>query len=250
MCGVAITLGRPTSGEFFGGSCAKVSSPAPATWPDFRASARAASSINSPRAQLTMRTPFFILAMAAASIIFSVAALSEVCSEMKSERREKFVERDEFDFDFSRGRGRDERIVGEHFHFERASAAGHFGADAAEADEAQRLAAQLGAGERGFFPFARMNRGVGLRHGTRQAEHQRERVFGDANGISAGRVHHQDAATRGGIHVHVIHADAGASDHAKLRGLFEERGRDFRRAANHQTIGVGDFARELPRLLA
>src|ERR1700733_6003391 len=42
-----------------------------------------------PRAQLISRAPFFICANAAAFIIFSVAALSAVCSEITSERFSK-----------------------------------------------------------------------------------------------------------------------------------------------------------------
>src|SRR6202167_4571196 len=87
MCGVAIRFGKPTSGEFFGGSVANVSTAAPASWPERSASARAASSINSPRAQLIRRAPFFIFAIAVASIIFSVEPLSDVCSETTSDWR-------------------------------------------------------------------------------------------------------------------------------------------------------------------
>src|ERR1700736_6457295 len=60
MCGVAIRLGSPISGEFFGGSWAKVSTAAPASWPERKPSANAASSISSPRAQLISRAPRFI----------------------------------------------------------------------------------------------------------------------------------------------------------------------------------------------
>ena len=45
-------------------------SAAPATWPDFSAARSAASSTSPPRAQLMMRTPFFILAIASASMMF------------------------------------------------------------------------------------------------------------------------------------------------------------------------------------
>ena len=94
--------------------------------PIFRASASAASSINSPRAQLIKRAPFFILAMAAALIIFSVEGLSEVCSETKSDCASKSIERDKLHFDFARSGGRNVRIVGEHFHFQGAGAARDF----------------------------------------------------------------------------------------------------------------------------
>src|SRR5580700_5109072 len=89
ICGVAIKFGNPINGEFFGGSVANVSTAAPDKCPERKASASAASSINSPRAQLISRAPFFICANAAAFIIFSVAALSAVCSEITSERFSK-----------------------------------------------------------------------------------------------------------------------------------------------------------------
>ncbi len=81
---MAITFGKPTSGEFFGGSSANTSTAAPANFPLFSASARAASSINSPRAVLITRAPFFIFWMVAALMRFCVAGLSAVCSETKS----------------------------------------------------------------------------------------------------------------------------------------------------------------------
>ena len=59
---------------------------APATWPDFNASAKAASSTRPPRAQLMIRTPFFVLAMASRDRIFLVASVSGVCTVMKSAR--------------------------------------------------------------------------------------------------------------------------------------------------------------------
>ena len=58
------------------------SSAAPATWPLFSAATSAASSTSSPRAQLMMRTPFFIVA--------SVLALMMPCGL----RRQAHVQRE------------------------------------------------------------------------------------------------------------------------------------------------------------
>ncbi len=82
MCGVAITLGSSSSGELLGGSSMKTSSAAAATWPEQRASHSALSSISSPRAQFTRRTPFFIFASDSALIMPCVCGVSPRCSEM------------------------------------------------------------------------------------------------------------------------------------------------------------------------
>ncbi len=52
----------------------------------FSAATRSASTMSPPRAQLMMRTPFFILAIAAASMMLRVLSVSGVCSVMKSAR--------------------------------------------------------------------------------------------------------------------------------------------------------------------
>ena len=82
--GVAMKFESPMSGEFFGGSSANTSTAAPASCPLFNAAARAASSINSPRAALITRAPFFIFEMVEELIRFCVAGLSAVCNETKS----------------------------------------------------------------------------------------------------------------------------------------------------------------------
>ena len=50
------------------------------------AAARSSSTTKPPRAQLTNRTPRFILAIAAASIMFLVASVKGVCKVTKSAR--------------------------------------------------------------------------------------------------------------------------------------------------------------------
>ena len=60
----------------------KTSSAAPATLPDSMASLSAAPSTSSPRAQLTMRTPVFILAKASRESMLRVSGVSAMCSAM------------------------------------------------------------------------------------------------------------------------------------------------------------------------
>ena len=59
-CGVTTTLSNSSSGLPIGGSFSKTSMAAPATLPDLSALTSADSLTMPPRAQLTMRTPFFI----------------------------------------------------------------------------------------------------------------------------------------------------------------------------------------------
>ena len=61
--------------------------------------------------------------------------------------------------------------------------------------------------------------GVGLRNVARHRQHQGQRVLGHRDGVAARRVHHQHAGGGGGVQIDVVHADAGAPDHAQLRRL-------------------------------
>jgi len=78
--------GVPNNGEAVAGSVSNTSSAAPATWPLSSPSFSAASSISPPRAQLTIRTPFFVLARFSRLRMFRVWSVSGVCRVMKSAR--------------------------------------------------------------------------------------------------------------------------------------------------------------------
>src|SRR5262245_49483228 len=85
-CGVHTTLGWPNSGLSVAGSSVNTSKAAPATWPESSAARNASSSTSPPRAQLMMRTPFFIAAIALPSMMPLVLSVSGVCSVTKSAR--------------------------------------------------------------------------------------------------------------------------------------------------------------------
>ncbi len=78
----------------------------------------------------------------------------------------------------------------DHAHFEGFGPPHHLAADAAQADNPQRFPAQLIAEELLLFPLAGPRGKAGLRHRTSHREHQSERVFGDGDGVAAGRIHH------------------------------------------------------------
>ena len=67
-----------------------------------------------------------------------------------------------------------------------------------------------------FSHLPRARGGVGLRNVARHGQHQRQRVLGHRDGVAAGRVHHQHAGRGGGVQIDVVHAHAGAADHAQL----------------------------------
>ncbi len=70
-------------------------------------------------------------------------------------------------------------------------------------------------------------------------------MLGDADGISAGRIHDQHALAGGGVEVDVVDAHAGASDHYQALGVLQQLSRHLRRAAHQQSIGVAYFHGDL-----
>src|SRR5262249_32099691 len=158
---------------------------APATCPESSACRSACSSTRPPRAQLMMRTPFFIVAMAAASTMFLVLSVSGVCSVMKSARLNN-LGRSTFSTPRSRARsaGRREGCGGAPFHARALPAVGPDRADIAAADHAQRLGGDLDTHEAVLFPLAGLRRSVSLRDLARQCEHQRDGVLGGGDRVA------------------------------------------------------------------
>ena len=132
---------------------------------------------------------------------------------------------------------REIRIVGDHTHAEGDGALGHFRADAAHAEHAERLALQFDTLKKFPVPLAADHRRVRLRHLARQRKQHGEGQFRRRHRVAAGCVHHNHAVLRAGFDVYVIHADAGATDDAQLLrrlddllghlglGTHDERGR-------------------------
>ena len=127
-----------------------------------------------------------------------------------------------------------------HVHAEGARPVGDFLADPAEPDDAERLAAQLRAGEPLLVPHPALHRGIGGADRARQRQHQRPGVLRDADAVRAGRIHDDDAAIGGGGDVDVVHAGSGAGDHPKPGRGGDQLRIDLRGAANDQRVGVGE----------
>ena len=110
--------------------------------------------------------------------------------------RAHLVQREQLDAEPRGDLGRDEGIVGDHAHAKRPGALRHFLADASQARDAERLAAQLGAEEPALLPALVFHGPIGGRHRSCERQHQRQGVFGDADAVGAGRIDHDNPAAR------------------------------------------------------
>ena len=108
--------------------------------------------------------------------------------------------------------GGDERVVGDEVHAEAAGAVGDELADAAEADDAERLVGELDALPAAALPAPGDERRVGLRDVARLGEEQRHRVLGGRHDVALRGVDDHHAAPGGGLDVDVVEADAGPAD--------------------------------------
>ena len=157
---------------------------------------------------------------------------------------EDLVDGDEGDVVLAGDDGGDEGVVAEDVHAEAGGAAGDFEADAAEADDAEGFAAQLGALQGFFLPLAGVHGGVGAGDEAGHGDHEAEGEFGDGDGVGAGGVHDDDAAMGGGGDVDVVDADAGAADDAEFGGGLEQLGVRLDGGADDEGVGVGELGGE------
>ena len=245
MCGVATTRGKVASAQSVGGSFWNTSRPAPPTWPLCRAASSAGSSISSPRAVLMMRTPFLhLLEALGVEEPVGLLGVGQVQRDVVGAAAQR-VEVGELDVEIVGDVRGDERIVGDDPHAEGAGAVGEGLADAAEADHAEGLVAQLGADEALLLPALLLHAGVGGGHRTRQRQHQREGVLGDADAVAAGGVGDDDAAGAGGLEIDVVDARSGARDDLQPISGVDDIFRDLGGAAHEQRVRVGDVVDEV-----
>ncbi len=135
--GATTTEDSSNSGDSVVGSLAKTSRPAPWTWPDRMASARASSSTMPPRAVLMMRRPG--LALASRSLPMRPERLG-VLRQVDGDEvgvGHQLVEGHQLDPHVPGPVGRHERVVGHQAHAEGQGPLGHQGADPAQTDHAR-----------------------------------------------------------------------------------------------------------------
>lgn len=75
-----------------------------------------------------------------------------------------------------------------------------------------------------------------------QGKHQRQSMFGYGHGVCAGRIHHGDAGLGGGFKINVVHAYAGAANHAQLRRMLQHVSVHQDRGADDQSVGIAKLA--------
>ena len=159
--------------------------------------------------------------------------------------RQQLVELDELDAVVGGGLGADERVHAEDRHLHRPGADGDGLPDLAQADDPERPAAQLEAGELGALPFAAPDRGVGRRGPAGDPVEQREGVLGGRDRVAGRGVDDHDPGPRGGLQVDVVDADAGPPDDDQPRRGGDELGVDLDLAADDQRVVVGQDRAQL-----
>jgi hypothetical protein len=141
--------------------------------------------------------------------------------------------------------GGDELVEGDDVHLEALGALGDQLADAAEADDADRLAVELGALVLGPVPAAVDERAVRLRDVAEEGQHQGDGVLGGGDRVRFGRVGDDDAAPGGGRNVDVVDPGAGAADHLQVRRPFDQLRRHLRRRADQDRVVAADLLGQL-----
>jgi hypothetical protein len=137
------------------------------------------------------------------------------------------------------------RIVDEHVHAERARAARDLAADAAGADQPERLAVDLGAAKLAALPLAGAHGAVRSGDPPHAGEQQRKRQLGGRDRVAGRRVEHRHAELRRGSDIDRVDADARSPDHLEPRRVLQRLTRDLRGAADDHGVHRLDGAREL-----
>ncbi len=142
---------------------------------------------------------------------------------------------------------RHERVVGEHVHAETAGVLGDEEADAPQAEDAERLAAQLHAAlaPLALLPAAVLEVGVRLRDVAGGGHDEGHRVLGGGEHVALRRVHDDDAALGRLGDVDVVDADAGAAHHLEVRAGPDDVRRHLRGGADDEAVVLGDAGQEL-----
>ena len=183
--------------------------------------------------------------MAVLPISPRVVRVSGTWTVTTSERAQELVDLDELDAVVGRLLGGDERVDAEDRHLHRPGPDGDGLADLAEADDAERPAAQLQARERRALPLAAPDRRVGRGRPAGEAVQQREGVLGGRDRVAGRGVDDRDAGPRRRVEVDVVHADAGPPDDDEARAGGDQRGVDLDLAADDERVVVGQDRAQL-----
>ena len=163
---------------------------------------------------------------------------------MKSETSSSSSSGEQLDAHLRGAGGLDVGVVGDDLHAEGGHPLGDQHADAAEADDAEGLLAQLDAGVLAALPLAVLERGVGRRDVAGGGDEQAAGELGGGDDVGGRRVDDHHAGLGGGGDVDVVEADAGAGDDLELPGGGDRLRVDLGRAADEDGVDVGDRGEE------
>ena len=152
---------------------------------------------------------------------------------------EQFVEGQQLDAELRGTRVRHVGVIGDDVGAESGQALGDQLPDAAQPDDPDRLAEDLGAGKLRPLPGVLPQRCVGRGDLTSCRQQQRHSVLGGAVDVGGRRVDDQYAALGGGVDVDVVQPDTGTGDDLQLGRCGQHLGVDGGRRPDQQRIGVG-----------
>ncbi len=113
-------------------------------------------------------------------------------------------------------------VVRDDNHSEGTGPEGHFAADAAESDDAERLALEFDAGVERSVPASFGESAVGVSEVTGGREDHRHGVLRCGHHVGNRGVHDDEASLRRLGDVDVVHADAGTTNHLECWRRIEE----------------------------
>ena len=166
-----------------------------------------------PRAQLIMRTPFFILAKAALLIRPWVSGVNGTCTVMKSDlvkMSSSVPGSTPMRAIFSAAMNGSKPIT---FILKPAARSATMRPTLPRPIDADGFVAELDADEFIAVPLAAFERGNGLRDMARQRHHEGDGMLAGGDVVAAGSVHDDDASFGRRVGVDVFVADAGTADH-------------------------------------
>ena len=161
--------------------------------------------------------------------------------------REKVFQTDQPGTDTRGGFFGKNRVEGENFALETAKAFGNQLADGAEADDTDGFTGNFPAHEFGLFPFTSAGGSIGGNQMTGISEHERNDLFSNGIGISAGSIHHIDFALPRIFRVDRVVPCTGTDNHLESRQCIDQF-RGYLLAANNKCIGVGMLCRKSHKL--
>ena len=210
-------LSSSNSGDSVVGSVSNTSSAAPAITPSRTASASAASSTIPPRATLITRSVGLALSSRSRPISPAVSVCLRQVDREEVGLGDDLVERQQLDAHLAGAVGGHERVVGDEPHAERLGPVGDELADAAEADDAERLVGELDALPAGCAPSGRPS-SAAWAWGTLRAWASSSAIVCSAaeTMFDCGALTTITPRRGGGVDVDVVEPDAGPADDDEL----------------------------------